>query len=434
MSSQPLIQFNPKLPALSKNEREVLNLLVETGKLVVPIYKLQENKKYPGANFYPHNVTKQEIEKAAGSNPDLLSPYTIIERKDSQLTAVTYHERYASLLKPVAEKLEKAADKTKDKEFAKYLRVQAKTLLEGKYRELAIARMQMKQYILDIYISLIDNFDDQLFARKYSYQAWVGIVDIEGTKKFNKFKDLILSARRKALIPSERVDNNNVKARVEHAVLFSGLLARTRFTGLNLRNDLKIVEQYGSEIVLFKEANKFRVEEQIIPTFNEIFSSSFKQGFSKDDLRKGHWDYVALHQIAHSYLYYKNAAKNLQDLFTTTEELTATTLGIRVCGSLLLRDLVTTKELESMIIAFLCRSMYWVKNKNFDKSMTNYAIGGAIFVNFMMENGALKQFGGLAIPNFTKIFISLHELSSILERLLSSGTRKDAEVLIKKYG
>lgn len=52
----------------------------------------------------------------------------------------------------------------------------------------------------------------------------------------------------------------------------------------------------------------------------------------------------------------------------------------------------------------------------------------------MFKTGAIKQAGGLAIANFSKIFFALHELSYITERLLSSGSRKDAEALIEKYG
>ena len=39
---EPLLEFNPKLPKLSKNEQAVLKLLVEAGRLIVPIYLEQE--------------------------------------------------------------------------------------------------------------------------------------------------------------------------------------------------------------------------------------------------------------------------------------------------------------------------------------------------------------------------------------------------------
>ncbi|MDO8498891.1 MAG: hypothetical protein Q7S44_03840, partial [bacterium] len=71
--NEPLIEFNPKLPKLSSNEKTVLKLLVEAGKLIAPLYKLQENQNFPGANFYPHDVSKEEISKAAKKDPEILS-------------------------------------------------------------------------------------------------------------------------------------------------------------------------------------------------------------------------------------------------------------------------------------------------------------------------------------------------------------------------
>ena len=130
---KPLVEFSPKLSGLTANQRKVLNLLVEAAKLIVPIYELQENQKYPGANFYPKGVKKEEIERVARDNPEILSPYTIVEMKNGKLTAVPYHEKYAKLLKPIHEKLLQAAKITDNKEFVKRLELQANALLDGSY-------------------------------------------------------------------------------------------------------------------------------------------------------------------------------------------------------------------------------------------------------------------------------------------------------------
>ena len=103
------VLFNPKLPQLSKNEEKVLVLLVEAGKLIEPIYLIQENNHFPGANFYPHGIAKKEIQKAAAKNPEILSPYTVVEKQNGKLVAIPYHEKYANLLKPAVEKLLQAA-------------------------------------------------------------------------------------------------------------------------------------------------------------------------------------------------------------------------------------------------------------------------------------------------------------------------------------
>lgn len=435
MNGQPLIEFDPKLPKLSKNEKAVLKVLVEAGKLIIPPYLKQENSKFPGANFYPHDATKKEIEAAAKKNKDILSPYTVIERVKGKLVAIPYHVKYAPLLLPIADKLKEASRITENKEFAKALSLQAKALLEGTYEEAIKEWLKMKLYILDISIGPVDNFDDQLFFAKASYQAWVGVLDMEGTERLNNYKSIVLSPRRESLIPNERVENyDRVKAKVDEVVIFSGLIARTKFVGVNLPMDVNLVEKYGSEITLFNQPNDLRMKEQIVPTFNKIFPREFKEGFSSEDLRRGYLRSVAMHELAHSYLHYRNAVKNLQDLFPVIDELAATILGLRMSGLLLLKDRINNKQLESMIVTFLCRSFSHVRKGALNKSLIYYALGGTIFINFMLKNGALKEIRGMIMPNFMKIFVALHELSDMLEFLLSKGNHKDAEVFTRKYG
>lgn len=431
--NKPLILFRPKLPKLSKNESKVLELLVGAGKLIVPIYQEQEKQIRQDDNFYPKGVSKEEIERIAEKNPDIFSSFTVVEEVNGRLAAIPYHVKYAKLLKPIADKLNEASRISENKTFARFLKIQAQALLDGSYEKAMAAYLKMT-YILDISIGPIEHFDNQLFFRKAPYQAWVGVVDAEGTKKLNYYRSIALSAKRKALIPEERIENfEKVKVKVDDLVLLSGLMAETPFVGINLPMNLKLVEKYGSKVTIFNQVNDLRMNEQIIPTFNKIFSIGFRQGFSSEDLRRGSLRYVALHELAHNYLYYKKAP-DLNELLPPIYELAATILGFRMGGSLLLKDIITNKQLESMIIAFMCRSYYLIeKNKN-NKTLRNYALGGTVFINFMLISGALKQHQGLTVTNYMKIFVSLQELFEILEVLLLRGKRKDAEVFFKKYG
>jgi len=425
--SNPLIIFNLKLPKLSKSERQVLDLLVEAGKLIAPIYLEQERQA--------GKVSRTEIENAGKKDRLILSPYTVVEKENGKLTVTPYHVKYAKLLKPVAEKLEEAATITENKEFGRVLHLQAKALMDGSYEQAIAARLKIKPYILDITIAPVDHADYQLFSGKATYQAWVGTLDVEGTERLNNYKTIVLSVSRAASIPVERVDSHNkVKAKTIDVVLFSGFMARTKFVGVNLPMDVNFVEKYGSEITIFNQPNDLRMQEQILPTFNKIFPKEFKEEFSLEDLRRASLRYVAMHELAHSFLYYRHAKENLQDLFQTIYELAATILGLRMAGSLLLQDRITSKQLESMIVVYICRSLHLIEKGKTNKPMITYVLGSAIFINFMLESRALKELKGMEVPNFMKIFVSLHDLSNILEGLLSSGTRKDAEVFVKKYG
>src|SRR3972149_2299304 len=125
---KPLLEFNPKLPKLSKNEQAVLKLLVEAGKLIVPIYLEQEKQAKV-------KIDRREIEKAAKKDPKIASLYTVVEKQNGKVIAIPYHIKYAALLKPIAERLEEAARISENKEFGKALKIQAKALLEGGYEQ-----------------------------------------------------------------------------------------------------------------------------------------------------------------------------------------------------------------------------------------------------------------------------------------------------------
>lgn len=431
---KPLVLFNPKLPKLSKSEKQVLNLLIEAGKMITPIYEEQENHKLSWNNFYPHNVTKEEIEKAARSNPDILSPYTIVEKKNGQFVAIPYHEKYVRLLKPISEKLNQASQVADNKEFAKRLRTQAKALLDGSYEEASIYWMSMKPYKLDINIGPVERYDDQLFFIKTAYQAWVGVMDEENTKKLVQYKNVILSARRKTLMPSGKVDYyDKVQMRVDNLLLLSGLVARTKFVGVNLPNDPNLMERYGSEITIFSQTNQIRHKANM-DIFNKIFSKEFRKQFTPKDLEMGSLSSTALHELAHTYIRYRDSETRLKDLFPIVDELGATVMGIKVCGSLLLKDIATPKQLESIMLAYMCRSFHNILNESESPSKLHYTIGGAIYINYLLESGAVQVATGVSWPNFTKMFYAISELAAILERLLSMGTRKDAEGFIKRYG
>src|SRR3989344_897061 len=412
--NKPILLFNPTLPLLSKNEREVLDLLIEAGKLIAPIYLEQENTNEPGANFYPQGVSREEIEKAARKDPAILSPFTVVEKIGGKLVAIPYHIKYAELLKPVADKLIEAAKLTDNKEFAKGLEIQAKALLDGSYDEATVSWINMKSYVLDINIGPVERYDDRLFFTKTSYQAWVGVMDEGNTKRAVKYRDIIFSARRKVLIPSEKVDfYEKVQIRVDDAILFSGLIARTQFVSVNLPNDPHFMEKYGSEITIFKQAAQFRSKQEVLPAFNKLFAPSFKKLFSLGDLELGTLYSSVLHELAHVYLRYRHSEQNLRDLFPIIYELAAYVTGIRVCGFLLLKDVASTKQLESIMVAFLARSFNMVLYENDNSAIYHYMIGGAIFINYLLENEAIQEQGGVSWPNFTKMFFSVSELASI---------------------
>src|SRR3989344_982246 len=129
MNGPSVVQFPQKDLDLTASEKKVIAKLVEAAKAVSLIYDKQENFKNNGANFYPRDATKPEILEAAKHNPDILSPYTMVERdKKGKLVAVAFHEKFKKDLEKVVKPIYEAAKLTDNKDFAKRLEVQANSL------------------------------------------------------------------------------------------------------------------------------------------------------------------------------------------------------------------------------------------------------------------------------------------------------------------
>jgi len=437
MQNNPFVhEFKIDLKDLSKEEQLVLLSLIEAGKLIGEIYKNQYNKNFPGSNFYPHNVSKKEIEQEAIKNKEILNPYTMVEKNsDGKLNAIHYHQKFASNIISLTKILERAERNSTDQELKKYLKVVIKSLLEGKYEEAMIAWLTSKNLKINFVIGPIERYDDKLFFKKCAYQSWVGIIDKKATEEAIKFRDIIFTSKRKTIAPVEKIHlQEKITLRIDKTLLFSGLISRFMFTGTNLPNEVKIMEKYGSIITIFLSSLEEKFNSQHFPIFQKVFEKTFQKQYSKEQLKIGTLRNILVHEIAHPLLRFRGAEERLKDLFPVFDEISAYTLGVRSCGLLLLKDVISQKELESIMVMFLCRAYSWWQDYQKDEGVVDYVKGYAIALNFLFESGAIREKDGIFWPNFTKFFVCLDELSHTLEKILASGNYNDASKFLLQYG
>lgn len=436
MTNRPIVHFQVKNLDLAAQEKKVLRLLIAAAESIAPIYEKQENPKFPGANFYPHDLTKEEILEAAKANPQILSPYTMVERgKKGELIAIPYHIKFKGELKKTAEFLRKAAKLTRNKDFAHRLYLQADALTDGSYEVSDIYWITMKPYKIDIAVGPIDRLDDLLFFKKTSYEAWVGIIDEEKTQKARIIQQAIYDVKRRIFAASQKADFlDKTNLRVDKTLVFSGLFARGMFTSNSLPVDPMLMEKYGIEITFFDSSLHVKFNNQHYPIFERVFEGEFQKEYSKEFLLEGSFRNVLLHEIGHSLLRYKDSEARLKELFPIVDELSATIYGIKSCGPLVLKGIMTERELEAIMIMFICRAFTWWIDSQTQKSVGPFAIGHAIALNHFLANRALSEKEGISWPNFNKMFLAIEELADALEALISIGSYNDAKEFIEKYG
>ena len=436
MTDRPIVRFRVKNLDLNTEEKKVLKLLIAAAESIAPIYEKQENPKLAGANFYSHDATKEEILDTARNDPSILSPYTMVERdKSGKLITVPYHIKFKKELEKTSDLLRKAAKITSNKDFARRLYLQADALLDGSYEVSDIYWITMKPYKIDIAIGPIDRLDDRLFFRKTSFEAWVGVMDETKTKKAKVIQQAIYEVRRKSFTSSQKANFlDKTQLRVDKTLIFSGLFARGMFTSNSLPVDPQLMEKYGIEIPLFDTSLDIKFAKQHYPIFERVFEKNFQKDYSKEMLREGSFRNVLLHEIGHSLLRFKDAETRLKELFPVIDELSATIFGIKSCGSLVLKGIMSEKELEAIMIMFICRAFTWWIDSQKEKSVEAFAIGHTIALNHFLSNGAIKEANGISWPNFSKMFLGIEELADALEALISIGRYQDAKEAIEKYG
>src|SRR3990167_11530460 len=168
---------------LTASEKKILPILIQAVKQIDKIFLVQENDLHKGANLYPNDATREEIERAAKDNSRIFSPFTIVKRDNTgKLIAVDYHKEYSKVLSSVSSLLQKASKLSGNKSFKRYLVTLSMGLAEGKYQESDRAWLAIKDSNIEVIIGPHERYIDKLFFIKRAYQASVGIIDWEKTQ------------------------------------------------------------------------------------------------------------------------------------------------------------------------------------------------------------------------------------------------------------
>ena len=146
------------------------------------------DEKSAGSNFYPADMTKEELE--AADNPELRSLTTMVRRDDDgKLMVIPYSVFFEAAYGTAAEELLAAAALAEDPGLKRYLELRAEALLTDDYRASDMAWMDMKDNTLDIVIGPIETYEDQLFGSKTANESFVVVGDKAGSKA-EKAKEL----------------------------------------------------------------------------------------------------------------------------------------------------------------------------------------------------------------------------------------------------
>lgn len=185
-----------------------------------PVRIFKDIRGYIGRNFYPIDLSVEEFHEILlemlknGKNDDvkkILSARTMVRRNGNSLIAIDYTEYFNKEFSEIAQELEKASNLVTNKDFAEYLRLQAKALLKNDEELDMKADMKWAELqYTDLEFTLgRENYDDEMTSTvlenkrlkevleennievvsKDTLGIRVGIINKKGTDLILKFKD-----------------------------------------------------------------------------------------------------------------------------------------------------------------------------------------------------------------------------------------------------
>jgi len=476
-------QLTADLSVLSENERQMIPLLIEAAQAMDDAFWLQAygdkqallasiddpdlrrfleinygpwdrladgepfldgvGPKARGANFYPPDMTREELETAAAADPELgeqlRSLYTVVRRDaEGNLTTVPYSEAYAEQYQRAAEKLRAAAELAEDPGLATYLELRAAALLADDYLESDMAWMDMKSNTLDIVIGPIETYEDQLFGAKAGNEAFVLIKDKEWSDRLSKYAAMLPALQDGLPVPEEykqEEPGTGSDLNAYDVVYYAGdCNAGSKTIAINLPNDERVQAAKGARRLQLKNAMRAKFDKILVPIVGVLIAEDQRRHVTFDAF----FSNTMFHEVAHGLglnntITGKGTVREaLQDHTGRIEEGKADVLGLYIVTTLHGQGELGDAELMDNYVTFLAGIFRAVRFG----SASAHGVANLIRFNFFKEMGAFSrdEATGTYRADFAKMQEAINALSQRLLRLQGDGDYEAVGAFIEQYG
>ncbi|WP_392344060.1 Zn-dependent hydrolase [Pseudoalteromonas prydzensis] len=393
-------------------------------------------EKTAGAQFYPADMTKEELNKSDVTDKNGL--YSVIKRDDSgKLYSVAYSIEYAQALEKAANLLREASKLADDKEFANYLNLRADALQNDDYQASDFAWMDMKNNPIDVVIGPIETYEDQLFGYRAAFESYVLVKDLAWSERLAKFaaflpelqKGLPVDDKYKQEVPGSDADLN-----AYDVVYYAGHSnAGSKTIAINLPNDEQVQLEKGTRRLQLKNAMRAKFDKILVPIADQLIVPEQRKHITFDAFFAN----TMFHEVAHG-LGIKNTItdkgtvrQSLQEHASALEEGKADILGLYMVEQLLKKGEITEGTLEDYYITFMAGIFRSVR---FGASSA-HGKANMIRFNFFAQEGAFsKNEQGLYSVNMEKMGQAMAKLSRLILTLQGDGDYQKVDQLIATHG
>ena len=264
-------------------------------------------EKPEGANLYPPDLSRRELEKWVAEHPQdreaMYSPYTVVRRSDGGLVAIPYSKAYQKQLEQAAKALEEAKGMTDCKGFARFLEARSNAFQSNDYFPSEMAWMDTGNCRVDAAIGPYEFYEDRLMGYKTVFSSIVTVMDDAATAKLAKLSTYAPDLLKELPLAGEGMADRfelikPAKITVADEVFAAGY-ARAGFQvrAYILPNDDKVKVAKGTKHVILRNVSEQRFNYLLIPIAKEVLEEA---SLKKVDFAS-YFDMLLMWQLAHGF-------------------------------------------------------------------------------------------------------------------------------------
>ena len=389
-------------------------------------------KKPEGANFYPHDMTKEELEKS--DVQDKMGQYSIIKRDTAgRLYSVAYNLEYRPYLQRAANLLLQASTLATDPVFKIFLKLRANALITDNYNPSDVVWMDLKNNSLDVIIGAIENYEDGLYNVRNAYESYVLIKDTAWSNRLAKYVKMLPELQTglpvDAKYKNEKPGSSSQLAAYDIVYYAGHGNSGGKTIAVNLPNDETLQKTKGTRRSQLKNAMKAKFDKIMMPIATALIDPSQLSQVTFDAFFAD----VMFHEVSHG-LGIKNTVDGngtvraaLQEQGSWLEEAKADILGLYM-----VTKLVEKGELPGPIENYYTTFMAGILRSVRFGAGEAHGKANMLAFNFFQEKGAFeKTSNGHYKVNYDKFKTAMNDLSNVILTLQGNGDKAGVENLQK---
>jgi hypothetical protein len=417
-----------------------------------PWSRLDHNKPFiqgvpakpEGANFYPPDATKDDVQKwldslAGEAKAQATGFFTTIRRTaKGTLTAVPYNLEYQPELGRAAALLREAAGLTAQPTLKHFLTARADAFLSNDYYASDVAWMELDASI-EPTIGPYEVYEDEWFNFKAAFEAFITVRDAAESKKLQSFSSH-LQELENALPIDPALRNPTLGAlapiRVVNVVFTAGDANRgVQTAAFNLPNDERVVKEKGTKRVMLKNVQDAKFNRVLVPISRVALSAADQANVSFDAF----FTHILMHELMHGLGPHNitvggkasTVRQELKETYSAIEEAKADVSGLWALKQLADRGQVDAAIAKTMYTTFLASSFRSIR---FGINEA-HGRGIAIQLNSFLDAGAFKVMpDGTFAVDAAKMSDAVTALTRDIMTLQAEGSYTKAKALIDRLG